>query len=130
MTWIAPEADSVDVGHRAEQARFVAHRVEPAAGPFDRRLPRLIGNQLAHVLLVVGADEVERHPMGDGRFENLVELAAFDERGRVLTIGEDDHEVARGLEELERLEQLETLFERARDDRSPIREAARTRPGP
>ena len=46
----------------------------------------------------------------------------FDDGARVLAVGEDHHQVARRIEEVERLEQPDALVDRLRDDRALIGE--------
>src|SRR5687768_18544567 len=71
LTRILPRRDrayclAIDVVDGRDQRRFVLGHVITAAGLLHGGAPLRVGNAFAEVLLVVGADEIERDLVVDG----------------------------------------------------------------
>ena len=104
---------AIDVFDGGDQAGLVLGDVIAAAGLLDGGLPLRIGNPLAKLLVVVGANEEQRDLVVDGALQDVVKAAAVDNRRGVFAIREDHHQVARGLEIVEGLEDLDALLKSA-----------------
>ena len=103
---------------------FVVGGIEPAARALDDALPDLVLLHLAVTVVVGGAESCRRESARVAPRRPALERPPLPIELRVAAVGEDDHQVARGVDEVERLEQLHRLIDPLDDRRAPVVEAA------
>ena len=102
----------IDFVDGAKDRRFVGRGVKPSAGRLDGGLPDLIGKHAAEALVEAHANQIDRNFRTRRLGQNVGDGPAAHNRLGILTVAEDDHQVARGLvEEIERAEQRDALLD-------------------